>query len=150
MTETILDAAALRADGWLERNAGGFSALVGPMWRRGERPNLEFAFLAEARHANGAGIVHGGMISTFCDSAMSLAAHDVDPTPRLTINLAIQFIAPGKIGELMIARSDVLRLTRSLCFLQGQVFGGARLVASATATLKSLEIRGPSSPIPAH
>ena len=52
------------AAGWLPLSGDGFATLIGPLWHRpgadGTPPR--FAMLADARHANFHGVVHGGML----------------------------------------------------------------------------------------
>ena len=66
-----------RADGWRERAASGFIGLTGPLWTRREADGWGYGFVAEARHANPAGIVHGGMLVTLVDHAIATVAWEL-------------------------------------------------------------------------
>ena len=65
-----------RSAGWRERAASGFIGLTGPLWTRREANGWGYAFVAEARHTNPAGIVHGGMLMTLVDHAIATVAWD--------------------------------------------------------------------------
>ena len=65
----------LTGAGWKKRDDDGFVGLVGPFWARsGPSGEMLHGFLAEDRHVNLLGVVQGGMLMTFADRALGLAA----------------------------------------------------------------------------
>lgn len=117
---TLQDPANL---GWKLIRAGidtDFSALIGPFWARREDAGWTYAFRAEPRHANPRGVIHGGMLMSFADQALSLLAWEAaGRRPCATVGLNNQFIAAAKPGDWIVARGRVVRRTRSLVFMQG-------------------------------
>ena len=109
--------------GWKLIRAGidtDFSALIGPFWARREDAGWTYAFRAEPRHANPRGVIHGGMLMSFADQALSLLAWEAaGRRPCATVGLNNQFIAAAKPGDWIVARGRVVRRTRSLVFMQG-------------------------------
>ena len=130
-------------DGWRERPAAGFVGLAGPLWTRREANGWGYAFLAQERHTNPAGMVHGGMLLTLVDHAIATVAWEANGRrPCLTITLDTQFIAPVRPGTLVEARARVIRNTKSVVFMSGEVTVAGVTVLTASATLKPLASPG--------
>ena len=80
------------------------------------------AFLAEERHTNPAGIVHGGMLTTLLDHALSVIAWEANERkPCITVALDVQFLAPARPGDFVVAAGRIVRQTSSLVFMQGSL-----------------------------
>lgn len=124
-------------NGWKARDLPGFLGLVGPLWTRKEGDAWAYGFLAEGRHANPAGLVHGGMLSTLLDHSLSAIAWEANARKAcLTVALDVQFLGPARPGEFVEARGHIVRQTASLVFLQGSLRVHERPVAAASAILK--------------
>jgi uncharacterized protein (TIGR00369 family) len=135
-----LDAFDPAREGWIVRNdEPGLMALVGPLWQQGGPEDLTFGFLAEEKHLNRRGVVHGGMLMAFADQALGLAAREVHGgLPQATIQLDTQFIAPAVAGEFVVVKPEVVRRTRSILFMRGTLAVGERAVASSQGIWKVL------------
>ncbi|WP_375457810.1 PaaI family thioesterase [uncultured Enterovirga sp.] len=93
--------------------------------------------MAERRHLNRGGVVHGGMVMTFADQALGLAAWAANgDRPQVTIQLDTHFISSVQAGEFVEARCRVVRKTNALLFMQGDLAVGDRLVATAMGVWK--------------
>jgi uncharacterized protein (TIGR00369 family) len=124
-------------DGWKARTLPGFFGLVGPLWTKKEGDTWAYAFLAEEKHTNPAGIVHGGMLTTLLDHALSVIAWEAnDRKPCITVALDVQFLAPARPGDLVAARGRIVRQTSSLAFMQGSLTVQGEEIATASAILK--------------
>lgn len=133
-------------EGWTRRPDDGFVELVGPLWSRpDEEGPVRYGFLAERRHLNRGGVVHGGMVMTFADQALGLAAWAANgDRPQVTVQLDTQFISSVQQGEFVEARCRVLRQTASLLFMRGELAVGDRLVATASGVWKMRSRRDPA------
>jgi uncharacterized protein (TIGR00369 family) len=130
------------AAGWAPDDDEGFPALVGPVWKRRSGETDHYAFVAEPKHHNRRGVVHGGMLMTFADRAMGRACRHANAhKPQATVQLDVHFIAAVKIGELVEARCRVMRRTRTLMFASAELTVGTRVVATATGVWKTLGAR---------
>jgi uncharacterized protein (TIGR00369 family) len=128
------------AEGWEIPPAADFPTLVGPFWSREEGKDVRLAFVVEQKHLNRASIVHGGMLMTFADQAMAFSARRATGGKRhATIELNIQFVGPVQLGEFVVARSEVVRVTRSVVFMRSTMFVGTRIVAATNGIWKILE-----------
>jgi uncharacterized protein (TIGR00369 family) len=71
--------------------------------------------------SNRLGMAHGGVISTLLDQVMGLAWRSVgqDRVPGGTVNLNVNFIAPGK--GIIVANGRLVRFTKSTAFCEGHI-----------------------------
>ena len=138
-----MDTERIKAEGWVALTADVFSRLAGPFWIKGDRGARTIGLLAEERHTNGhLGIVHGGVLMTFADVALGCAAVDVIGEPRcVTAQLQLQFVAAGRVGELITCQPELVRATSQLIFLRGLILANDRVVASTDGVWKILEPR---------
>lgn len=138
MTETAQD--RLKADGWMEVPTSGFLSLVGPLWERVVDGDHEYAILAEDKHHNRRNRVQGGVLMTLADRASGMIARVVSGRPTLaTVQMDVHFIDAGRIGELLIARPRVVRVTNTLIFTTAEVAADGRIVATASGVFKILK-----------
>ena len=102
----------------------------------------EYQFRARVQdiHLNPGGITHGGFIMSLMDSGMGTAAHRVlgAPARAATISFDVKFISASGTGDLLLGTAKVLRKTRSLVFMQGEIRCGEQLIATAEGIWKVL------------
>ena len=107
-----------------------------------ERDGIQhFALRTEARHCNSHGIVHGGLMMTMIDLTMNINAKSAPDERFVTVSMNSEFVASATAGDLIEARADLVRRTRSLAFVRGQVNCGERTLLTASAVLKPLSPR---------
>src|SRR5256885_16549286 len=117
----------------------GFVGLVGPFWMKQEGAGYRYGFLAEKKHHNRRGVVQGGMIMTFADRSLGMTAwYANNKQPQATVHLDVHFVDAVQIGEFVEAKGRVVRATRSLLFMSGEVIVGDRTVATANGVWKTL------------
>jgi acyl-coenzyme A thioesterase PaaI-like protein len=133
----------LAAEGWEPLPSGdGFIALVGPLWQRSDGDGTAYAFLAEPKHRNSRGVVHGGMLMTFADRALGATARRAtDNSPVATIQLDMHFVRAVQIDERVETRPRIVRRTRSVLFIQGDLTVGFHVVGTANGIWKVLAAR---------
>lgn len=93
------------------------------------------------RHLNSWRVAHGGVIMTLLDVAMSLAGRSLDPDARagVTVEMKTSFLQPGgTAGGRVIARGKAFHRSTTMCFCEGEVWNGDKLVAKALGTFKYL------------
>ena len=128
-------------EGWVRHREPGLIALVGPLWEhQGNSPDeFRLGFLAEERHTNRGGFVHGGMLMTLIDHAIGMIVLNHNATEsQATIQLDSHFMDIVYPGDFVIASSRVMRKTRSLIFMQGELHVGTRQVCTASGVWKLL------------
>jgi uncharacterized protein (TIGR00369 family) len=101
---------------------------------------VQLGFRVEARHCNPMGILHGGMMATFCDMLLPISAHALSEQVGRrflpTINLQIDYIAASLRGAWVQGEAQLLRATRSMVFMQGLVRADGTLVARVSGIFK--------------
>jgi acyl-coenzyme A thioesterase PaaI-like protein len=127
------------AAGWERYEADGFIGLVGPFWTRQEGGTHRYAFRAEDKHHNRRGVVQGGMLMTFADRSMGMTCwYANERQPQATVQLDMHFVDAVQIGEFVECQCKVVRRTRSLVFMSGELKVGERVVATANGVWKTL------------
>ena len=135
MTESV----SLPSDYQVYEYDDPFEDHVGPLGYKVVDGTITFAFLADARHRNTAGTVHGGMLMTFADFALCLTATWDQPGEKcVTVSCNSEFVAPGRPGDLIEASGEVVRRTKSLPFVRGQVYADARILLNYSAIVKRI------------
>ena len=135
MTESV----SLPSDYQVYEYDDPFEDHVGPLGYKVVDGTITFAFLADGRHRNTAGTVHGGMLMTFADFALCLTATWDQPGEKcVTVSCNSEFVAPGRPGDLIEASGEVVRRTKSLTFVRGQVYAGDRILLNYSAIVKRI------------
>lgn len=100
---------------------------VGPFYFRLTEQGVETLFRLQPHNCNSHGSAHGGVLMTFIDYTLCVAA-------------------VGSTGELLYGRGEVLRRTGSLVFTRGTIeTADGRVVLSASAVVKRLRRRPASN-----
>ncbi len=125
------------ASGWRQRDLPGFVGLIGPLWTRKEESGWAYGLLATSQHLNPAGLVHGGLLTTLIDHALSAIAWEaLGRRACVTVQLDTQFVQAGREGHFLEARGRVVRASSSLVFMQGHVAVAGTEILTASAVLK--------------
>jgi uncharacterized protein (TIGR00369 family) len=122
---------------------GSFSSHNGPYFRRAEQGELtEMAFYALPRHANGLGLVHGGMLTAFLDGLLAGAVFRGTAQRAVTMHLSVDFLHMARIGEWVMGEARLTRATRDVAFVEGKALVRGVEVARATGVFKLMHRRG--------
>jgi uncharacterized protein (TIGR00369 family) len=122
---------------------GGFNLFAGPFWRfsvDSDRMGAHYGFIALPKHMNSGGSLHGGLLMTFADVAMSRTARLVASVEACnTVSLTADFIGPGKLDDLVEAVVRVTRRTRTIIFQSATISAADRTLMVATGLWKISE-----------
>ena len=72
---------------------------------------------------NGHGIVHGGMLAAFLDSAMGTAVFHGIGRRAVTLKLSIDYLGPGRIGDWLQAEGEVIAHDEDVAQVRGRLYG---------------------------
>ena len=101
-----------------------------------------FAMLADARHTNIHGIVHGGMLMTFADTGLGITVWEVlGRKPCVTIQFNMQFLEAAMPGDFLELDAEVLRQSSTVIFIRGIVRKGDRRIAAVDGVWKTIRPR---------
>ena len=122
-----------------ETNKGYMKHLGGLELKQISETQYEFIVEVKEIHLNTGKIAHGGFLASIADTGMGTAAHRVAGDKRcVTINLDIKFISAGKLNEKLVGKVKVLKRTKTLVFINCEIFGTEKIVATASGTWKIL------------
>jgi uncharacterized protein (TIGR00369 family) len=97
-----------------------------------------------ARHLNGWGAVHGGVIMAVLDVAMAIAARTLQPRGEgvVTIDMKTSFMQAGPTQGRLVAVGSCVHRSGGMAFCEAEVRGvGDGLVARSSGTFKLLRQR---------
>jgi uncharacterized protein (TIGR00369 family) len=116
-----------------------FENRAGPFfWARLPDGTHSFAMTAAERHCNSQGLVHGGLLMTMIDLTLVITAKSAPDEQLVTVSLNSEFMSSAREGDLIEARGELLRRTRSLAFVRGRISCGDRMLVAASAVLKTM------------
>lgn len=101
----------------------GFAEANGPWFEKIEGSRLIRGFLPGPQHANSHGIVHGGMLATFLDSAMGSTVFHVLGRRGVTIRLSLDYLLPGRVGDWLQAEAEVVGHDETMAQVRGRLYG---------------------------
>jgi len=147
MTEEARPATFLYEDdpahpGWMRwgfTDPTRYNSFLGPMLVRSDDGVARVRMTPERRHSNLRDNVHGGAMLGFIDVALFAASRSfglITAGSAVTLDLSVQFIGGGQIGELLEAQVELLKETGRLLFLRGLVIQGEEKVASFSGTIR--------------
>jgi uncharacterized protein (TIGR00369 family) len=137
---TVTNPAAESRSEWMTHSDGGFIDDLGPLLLQDREEGPRFALLAEARHGNRHGLVHGGVIMGLIDHALGVfVSKSLHGAKTVTTQLNVSFVAGGRIGDVLVVEPALTRATRSVAFVRGTCATvEGRVVATAEGIWKIL------------
>jgi uncharacterized protein (TIGR00369 family) len=111
--------------------------LVGPFYEKMRDDGSRIIGMRVAhQHLNRIGVIHGGLVCTFCDFAMSQATmRTLEPGRKyVTANLSADFAGSANEGEWIEAHAEVFRSGRRVVFVNCFVYRGEQRIARASGT----------------
>jgi uncharacterized protein (TIGR00369 family) len=124
----------------------GFAAANGPWFEKIEDGRLVRGFLAGPQHANSLGIVHGGMMAAFLDSAMGSTVWHVLKRRAVTLKLSLDYLGPGRIGEWLQADAEVMGEDEHAVQVRGRLYGRRHEVLTGIGTFALLSRQRSAKP----
>lgn len=120
----------------------GFDAAedhIGPFYYQQVRDSYHCVFEAADRNCNVNGLVHGGVLMTFADFALCMAATDhYQDESCATVSFSAEFMAAAESGQLIECIPRVTRKTGSMVFLTGDLTVQGVTVMTFSAVVKRL------------
>ncbi|MEM9105063.1 MAG: PaaI family thioesterase [Pseudomonadota bacterium] len=120
-----------------------FLETVGPLYWRDVHDSLEFGFLAEEKHCNSRGLVHGGFLSTVADIALGYGVgNQSDGTKGLiTTSITIDFAGSAREGDWVVFKTDVQKVGRQAAFANTYGFVGDKRIVRASGIFSVIDPR---------
>ncbi|MBK5910768.1 hypothetical protein CCR85_04580 [Rhodothalassium salexigens] len=122
-------------------DAGPFTDMIGPMFHKTlDDGSRQLALYAERRHLNSGGIVHGGLLMTLIDNTLGRHVYYQLPagSALVTLSLNTDFVAAGREGDFIVGRARIVRMTRSVVFVEGTLSRDDTVLLNAQGIWKIL------------
>jgi uncharacterized protein (TIGR00369 family) len=123
----------------------GFAAANGPWFEKIENGRLVRGFLPGPQHANSLGILHGGLLAAFLDSAMGSTVFHTLRRRCVTLRLSLDYLGPGKVGDWLEAEAEVVGHDEHVAQVRGRLYGPRRDVLSALGSFSLLSRLRPTT-----
>ncbi len=116
-------------------NASVYSRHIGPSYARKEVDGATLIQPTLPHMCNSGGVLHGGYMMSFADSAVTRAAGIVTGMAPSTVSFAAEFLSAGDAHSPLITRVEVPRHGKNLAFLRGLLEQNGKPLLSYSATI---------------
>lgn len=111
--------------------------LTGLFYQRKGGAIREVYLLAERKHCNTGGVVHGGLLMTMADLALCAACREgLEGQRAITISLNAEFLDAGMEGDFIEAKAELTRRGRSVAFARCALSAGGKTLMTASAVTR--------------
>ncbi|HET8939066.1 MAG TPA: PaaI family thioesterase [Polyangiales bacterium] len=108
-----------------------------PIWRRYCTESVQLGLRVAEAHCNGRGFAHGGLIASLADNAMGLTLGFISRLPGLvTVHLSVDYVRSVQRGQWLQVEPRVVRLGKSLGFVDALITADAEIAARANAVFR--------------
>lgn len=116
----------------------GFCRFAGPFYEVALASGMRRALELDARHANAEGLVHAGVLSTMADFTLERAVSDELGLElrAASVQLNLQMLGATRSGRWLYGEALVLRRTRELVFVSGELFTDERSLVTMSGIWK--------------
>ena len=115
---------------------------TGPFYYSETIKGFDCLFLPKSKNCNVNGLVHGGVLMTFADFSLCMAAtNHYREESCSTISFSSEFVSAASKGELIRCLPKVIRKTGSLVFVSGELESNGEVVMTFSAVVKRLRDR---------
>lgn len=131
-------------EGFVEMGRGGpFATDNGPFYVRPRADGgHDYGFVAEPRHENPNGVIHGGMLISFADHFLGHAVVTATGQMCATVNLTADYLAVGRAPAWIQGEAEIVSRSRTMVFLRALVAAGDTRLLSVTSVYRIFEPRG--------
>lgn len=118
---------------WTRKAMKGLPAGLGAVWTRKQEAGWRYAVQLDESHCNAQGMVHGGVLMTFMDHALSLMVWEASGRALCsTIHLDNHFLSAVKAPAFVELDGEILRQGSKLYFVRGVLRVQGRAVMEAS------------------
>ncbi len=135
------DDALMPEPGWKRVRFGTpFLDSSGPYFVPEDDGQRGLAMRVTAPHVNYVSVAHGGVLATFADVALSYQLFLLEPggLPITTISMAVNYLAPGKLGDWLMSEVRIDRLGGKIAHTSGRLFCGDTTLMTMTGVYNLL------------
>lgn len=120
-------------DHWIRREMKGIPASLGALWTHRDESGWRYGVQLDESHANAQGMVHGGVLMTFMDHALSLMVWEASGRAICsTVHLDSHFLRAVHPPAFVELDGEILRQGRKMAFARGVLRVEGAAVMEAT------------------
>ncbi|HHY03687.1 MAG TPA: PaaI family thioesterase [Thermoanaerobacterales bacterium] len=101
--------------------------------------NVVVEVIPDENFSNFKKILHGGVTATLCDTAMGFAVRSLG-VALTTVEMKINYLAPGIINEKLRAVGNVVKHGKTLLVAEAKIYCKDKLIAISSGTYFNLEV----------
>ncbi|WP_134324308.1 PaaI family thioesterase [Cumulibacter soli] len=132
--------------GWTTHPGGDpFEDHTGPFYHRVVDGEAVCAFRVEKKQLNGGNALHGGCFMTFADFSLFVIGRPALIGQRaVTATFNCELVGAATEGQLVEARGEIIKDTRSMVFIRGTLTADGETIMSYSSALKKIGARKPN------
>lgn len=124
---------------WKRRALQGIPDSLEALWTRRDDDGWHYGLQLHEGHCNAQGFVHGGVLMTFADHALSLLVWEASGRANCsTVQLDSHFLAAVRAPAFVELDAEILRQGRSMIFARGNLRIGDSAVMTANGVWRVL------------
>ena len=124
---------------WRRRELQGIPDSLEALWTRRDDDGWRYGLQLREGHANAQGFVHGGVLMTFMDHALSLLAWEASGRAACTtVQLDSHFLEAVRPPAFVELDAEILRQGRSMIFMRGTLRSDGSDIMQATGVWRVL------------
>ena len=115
---------------------------LNPTLKSAAEGELEFSYVIREDMTNPIGILHGGTTAAIIDDAIGAAVFSLGkPNRYTTVNLAVDYLGSGKVGETIIAKTSIVKNGDRIITMSCEIWKAdkSRMLAKGHSNLIKLE-----------
>lgn len=110
-----------------------------PIWVRKQNDSVQLAVRIGQAHCNGRGFLHGGLIASLADNAMGLSLAQTTGSGAVTVNLNVDYLRAGSVGQWLQVEPRVIRAGGKLGVVDALITADGETIARANATFRIVQ-----------
>ncbi len=105
---------------WTRREMKGIPASLGALWTKRDGDGFRYAIQLDQSHCNAQGMIHGGVLMTFVDHALSLMIWEASGRAMCsTVHLDSHFLKAVRAPAFVELDGKILKQGKSTAFARG-------------------------------
>lgn len=118
---------------WTRKEMKGIPASLGAIWTRRDGESWRYAIKLDDSHANAQGYIHGGVMMTFMDHALSLLVWEKSGRAQCaTVQLDNHFLSGVRAPAFLELEAEITKQGVSMAFARGVLKHADKPVMEAT------------------
>lgn len=87
--------------------------------------------------------MHGGAMTALIDEVIGTFVTESVGRPHVTVQISTTFLQPVRVGDLVEPQCEIVKVTRSMTFVEARLHVGGSVVATASLIFKA--VRSPAA-----